>query len=246
MSVDTDKLRESIESAAQAAACTGRASVKLAQAIAPVVRNQVRALPGHVASVPSHVAQRAATPVGRKALAVQAAVGLAAIGGIVAAAAHLVCHVRAMKSYRAQKRGLAQWEATLSSLFDRAESMYPAQRFEDLYEEGAFSGEYAQTAAPGCFAILGYPMDFDEEDGDWFAYDDVYVGAGSNMADAVHKQLSGRGNLYVGADMSCERPLYVLTFPCELYQVYDLRDTLIDEFEAQESYNRVSDIDEIE
>lgn len=237
MTLDTGKLKESAEQAVQAAACASKASLRLAQAVAPAARERI-------AAIPARISKQAATSSGRKRLAVQAAIGLAAVAGTVATAAHLSYHARAVKSYRMLKRGAAEWESIVSGLFDEAQTIHRAQRFEELYGQDAF--EDGMIASPGCFVIVSYPMDFDEETGDWYAFSDSYVGAGSSIAAAVHKQLSGKGSPYVAADLACERPVYVLSFPCELHRIYERREELIEALESELSYNRVSDVDEIE
>ena len=91
---------------------------------------------------------------------------------------------------------------------------------------------------PGCFAILTYEPDVAADDPS--AYRDVYVGASASMLEGVRKQLDGKGNLYVHADMSYGRPVYVAFFPCDESELLDERARLVKALGADESYNMVA------
>ncbi len=91
---------------------------------------------------------------------------------------------------------------------------------------------------PGCFAILTYEPDVAADDPS--AYRDVYVGASASMLEGVRKQLDGKGNLYVHADMSYGRPVYVAFFPCDESELLDERARLVKALGADDSYNMVA------
>ena len=99
-------------------------------------------------------------------------------------------------------------------------------------------------SGPGCYAILAF--DPEPQDGDLSVYRDVYVGAASDMAMGVHKQLSGEGNLYVHADVVYDQPVYVLFFPCEGYQLYASKERLMNALGAVESYNKIDEVANID
>lgn len=63
---------------------------------------------------------------------------------------------------------------------------------------------------------------------------------------ASGKQLDGKGNLYVHADMSYGRPVYVAFFPCDESELLDERARLVKALGANDSYNMVASATELD
>lgn len=240
-SLDLEPLKEN----AQTVKTTASEAVA---SIVPVAHDKLAIVPNTVNSISDRIAER--THSAKRTATIATVVGAAAcVGACAAVIGHLVFHGKALKAYsqvRDEKKAAREWENMLDDIFADCVCACPSDDFELLYSRGSdedMTGLLDVTMQPGCYAI----MRFDDKDDfeDLCSYRDVYVGAGKNMAESVHAQLSGRGNLYVHADVVYGQPLQVLFFPCEAYQIYDYRESLIEDLGAEDSYNKISDVERI-
>ena len=235
-----EPLKEGARNAGQALSATALTIVPAAKDTLAVVPNTVSGLRGRLAAS-RKLTKRAATI---------ATVGVlvAAAGATAAVVGHLVLHGKALGAYseaRRQRKAEARWEEETLDVFAQAVAACAAPSFEELYAAGPQAdgtGLLAAASGPGCYAILRF--DEGDDPDDLLAYRDVYVGCGQNMAAAAHEQLSGKGNLYVHADVVYGQPLQVVFFPCEAPFTYAYREQLVDALGAQASYNRIAGIEE--
>ena len=246
MPQEVTKIQQDAHSLARAAQYMGKAAHELVPVVAPAARGAIARLPGAVGAAASRI--RALTPERlRRDQRLGACIcGVAAAGLTAAAIAHVVHHRKVAGSYREHQRMVTAAKARERDIVDAlalAQEHYRAEDFEHLYEDSGDEGLYGLDA-PGCFALLAF--DPDPENGDFSGYRDCYVGASKDMARGAHRQLSGKGNLYVHADVVYGQPLYVLFFPCEEYELYARRERLIAALGSDESYNKISDLAELD
>lgn len=89
-------------------------------------------------------------------------------------------------------------------------------------------------AQPGCFVVLKMPNPYVK---DLSRFEEVYVGSGMLLGEAVYEQLVGEGNPDVYADFKYRQALEILLYPCEEGQIRDLKLSLIVNLQAFASYN---------
>ena len=240
--VDIEKFRSDAKALRHAAQLMGQAAGE----IAPIAGSSVK----HAAGTISHAATQAI--IKRKDLSEEQVKKVAVIAGVTGCIAilglgaacigHVVYHHRVVKEHRLAKRAsnaARERQSRIEDTLTMAEAIYAASTFKNLYDSGEEAPSFSCLAAPGCYAVCAYEPDI--ENGDFSAYRDVYVGASENMLEAAYAQLKGEGNLYVKADVEYGQPLYVMFFPCEAYEIYSLRENLMEAFGAQESYNKATD-----
>ena len=176
------------------------------------------------------------------------ACALAVVGVSAAVVGHFVYKHNKKKQYREYKRQVSsaiKREKTIESTISSATAIRSATELLDAkggQEEAADSLEFARK--PGCFAILSYENEVSDES--YALYSDVYVGASSSMLDGVVRNLEGKGNLYVGADISYGRSVYVAFYPCEEYELYANKEALLRDLGADYSYNKASVLAELD
>ena len=93
------------------------------------------------------------------------------------------------------------------------------------YEDGA-----------GCYVILIF--DHPVEDGNWTGYENVYIGQSVNVCQRVHNHFNGKGNGDVYADIRNGKYVYVQFKRCEKAEMNNLEKSLIQAFDATDSYNK--------
>ena len=172
----------------------------------------------------------------------------AAVGLSAAVIGHFVHKHNKKKQYREYKRQLTaavKREKAIESTIAGATAIRSAMELIDNQASAGGSENSLDFARkPGCFAILSYDND---ASGEGLAlYSDVYVGASSSMLDGALRNLEGKGNLYVGADVSYDRKIYVAFYPCEEYELYANKEVLIQELGAEYSYNKASVLAELD
>ena len=215
----------------------GAANLELGKVALPAVRSAVGNVPKAVEKTLDQ-ARHGQSADERKHAAVTLGVGVIAVVGLtVATVVHFSHKIHKSRMLRAQKRQVAAAlarEKQIDETIASAVALRPASSLEhDASGDGlSFAKE------PGCFAILTYEPDVAADDPS--AYRDVYVGASAPMLEGVRKQLDGKGNLYVHADMSYGRPVYVAFFPCDVSELLDERARLVKALGADDSYNMVA------
>lgn len=238
--MDTSTIQAMESAAAALGSATkhiGAASLEIGKVVAPAARSAMGAIPVSVSKTidQARFGQSAAE---RKHAAAVLGVGVACVSLLaVATFAHFASKVRKSRIVRAHKRQVTaalKRERAIDETLSDAVAMRPASAFEGQVVDNGLS--FADE--PGCFAILTYDPDVASSDPS--AYRNVYVGAGPSMLDAVQRQLDGKGNLYVHADVVYDRPVYVALFPCEEHEIDAKRAQLVEVLGADESYNMVS------
>lgn len=173
---------------------------------------------------------------------------LAAVGVSAAVVGHFVHKHNQKKQFREYKRQVSnavKRQKAIESTIGGAVAIRSATELLDAEKRQASSDESLDFARkPGCFAILSYDKDTFGED--FTLYSDVYVGASSSMLDGALRNLEGKGNLYVGADVSYDRAVYVAFYPCEEFELYANKEKLIDELGADSSHNKASVLAELD
>ncbi len=178
-------------------------------------------------------------------------IGVCAFAAVALSAAvigHFVHKHNKKKQYREYKRQLTaavKREKAIESTIAGATGIRSAMELIDNQASAGGSENSLDFARkPGCFAILSYDNDVSGEG--LALYSDVYVGASSSMLDGALRNLEGKGNLYVGADVSYDRKIYVAFYPCEEYELYANKEVLIQELGAEYSYNKASVLAELD
>lgn len=69
-------------------------------------------------------------------------------------------------------------------------------------------------------------------------FTDIYIGQSINMYKRVYNHLTGHGNGDVYADVKYKRFVYIKFIPCKVQDLNNYEKTLINEFNAIDSYNR--------
>lgn len=231
----------SIENTAQALGSAtkylGAAGMELSRVVTPAVSNAIEKAPQKVIDT-FNDARNAGSIEQRKHAACIIGIGIAATALVsVATVAHFVNKAKKAKIIREHKRNIKlaiQKEKLIDRTLQDAVAVRPAY---SIMKPDA-SDDLGFADAPGCFAILTYDPAVDTSDP--AAYRDIFVGASASMLDGVRRQLSGKGNLYVHADMEYQLPMYVYFFPCSGEDIVKLRERLIDDFDADASYNIVA------
>ncbi len=181
----------------------------------------------------------------RKAALTIGVAGLATVGVCAAVVGHFVHKHNKAKQYRAYKRQVNAAVKREKAIEEAVSSTVAVRSASSLIESAANKTDEVDFAkASGCFAIFTY--DPDVENGDYSAYRDVYVGASPSMFDGALKHIEGEGNLYVHADMVYKRPVYVAFYPCEEYELFAYKEELIDVLGANESYNKIAPLAELD
>lgn len=238
-----NSIRHAALSLANAARYMGAASIELGKIVVPAGKAAICNVP-KAASDTFELARNGQTPEERHRAALTLGIAAAVATGFgIATFAHFANKFKKCSEQRSQKRQIATAlarEAEIDDMISSALAMRPAEAIigENLTEDFA----YAQGA--GCFAVFVYDPDVADEDPS--AYRDVYVGASPSMIDGARKQLNGKGNLYVHADMVYKRPVYVAFFPCEEYELYSRREHIVHALGADESYNKVANLAELD
>lgn len=111
-----------------------------------------------------------------------------------------------------------------------------AADFKKDYDAASAAGVQlpVHLAQPGCFVVLKMPNPYVK---DLARYEEVYVGSGMLLGEAVYEQLVGEGNPDVYADFKYKQALEILLYPCEEGQIRDLKLSLIVNLQAFASYN---------
>lgn len=111
-----------------------------------------------------------------------------------------------------------------------------AADFKKDYDAASAAGVQlpGHLAQPGCFVVLKMPNPYVK---DLSRFEEVYVGSGMLLGEAVHEQLVGEGNPDVYADFKYRQALEILLYPCEEGQIRDLKLSLIVNLQAFASYN---------
>lgn len=246
MSEEIIKLQQDAAAFDRAAQYLGQAANELAPVLSPTARDALSHVPDAVGSLrekASSLTPERAKLYQRIAIGVGCALGAVYVGTKIARGIH---HHKVTSVYRESKRAelaAREREYDIERTLSFAQEHFSAKDFEELYAENDPS-TFAGLDVAGCFAILAFEPE--PVDGDMTAYRDCYVGASKNMVEGAHRQLSGNGNLYVHADVVYEQPLYVLFFPCEEYDIYARRERLIVALGSGDSYNKVSDLAELD
>ena len=215
----------------------GAANLELGKVALPAMRSMVGNVPRAVEKTFDQ-ARHASSADERKHAAAVLGIGVVAVVGItVATVAHFSHKIHNARVLRAQKRQVAAALAREKQI-DQTIASAVALRSASSLEHDVPGDDLAFAKQPGCFAILTYEPDVAADDPS--AYRDVYVGASASMLEGVRKQLDGKGNLYVYADMSYKRPVYVAFFPCDQAQLLEHRVRLVKDLGADESYNMVA------
>lgn len=221
----------------------GAANLELGKVALPAMRSAVGNVPKAVEKTFDQ-ARHGQSADERKHAAVVLGIGVVAVVGLtVATVAHFSHKIHNARVLRAQKRQVAAALAREKQI-DQTIASAVALRPASALEKGTAGDDLAFAKEPGCFAILTYEPDVAASDPS--AYRDVYVGAAVSMLEGVRKQLDGKGNLYVHADMSYERPVYVAFFPCDEAKLLDERARLVKALGADESYNKVASASELD
>lgn len=238
--MDTSTLRTMQDAAAAIGSATkyiGAANIELGRVALPAIKSAAGSVP-KVVERTFDQARHGQSSEERKHAAVAIGVGVIAVVGLsVATVAHFTHKIRKSRMLRAQKRQVAAALARERQIDETIASAVALRPASALVNDA--SGEDLSFAKePGCFAILVYEPDVAADDA--AAYRDVYVGAAASMLEGVRRQLDGQGNLYVHADMSYKRPVYVAFFPCDEPSLLDERAHLVKALGADESYNAVA------
>lgn len=221
----------------------GAANLELGKVALPAMKSAVGNVPKLVEKTFDQARHGSSNEERRHAAAV-IGVGVVVVSALtVATFAHFSHKIRKSRALRAQKRQVAAAlarEKQIDETIASAVALRPATALEkdDPGDDLTFAKE------PGCFAILTYEPDVAADDPG--AYRDVYVGAAASMLEGVRKQLDGKGNLYVHADMSYELPVYVAFFPCDESKLLEERAKLIKALGAKDSYNMVASATELD
>jgi hypothetical protein len=109
-----------------------------------------------------------------------------------------------------------------------------AREFKDTYESCMNNAEGRYWQSPGCFAILTMPNALVKDPA---RYQDVYAGCSDNVGAEIYKNLIGRGNVDVYADMKNKKKMTVLVYAYAQDVLLQQRSRLIDELQAYDSYN---------
>lgn len=239
-------LQDNAQSLVRAAQYMGKAADELKPLVVPAARNALGKVPGAASCAIDRVKRITPDSIRKHSLAAGIVGGVLAAGIAAATVAHFVHRHKVAHTYRLHRKHdelAAQRQRTIEATLSKATWRCTAAEFEQHFgEEG--NSALAQVSCPGCYAILSF--DPEPQDGDLSVYRDVFVGAASDMAKGVHKQLSGEGNLYVHADAVYEQPIYVLFFPCEGYQLYASKERLMNALGAVESYNKIDEVANID
>lgn len=239
-------LQDNAQSVVRAAQYVGRAADELRPLVVPAARTALEKVPGAASCAISRVKRVTPQTIREHSLAAGIVGGVLAAGLAAATVAHFVHRHKVARTYRLHRKHdalAAERQRTIEATLSKATWRCTAAEFEQHFGEDG-NPALAQVSGPGCYAILAF--DPEPQDGDLSAYRDVYVGAASSMAQGVHKQLSGEGNLYVHADIVYEQPVYVLFFPCEGYQLYASKERLMNALGAVESYNKIDEVANID
>lgn len=241
------KMQDDARSMARAAQYLGKAANELAPVALPAARDALARTPGRISALASRVRSLTPERLRKRQAVVAACAGVAAAGLVAAAVAHVVHHRKAAALYASAKRS-AEAERQLRADRERtiADASFDctAQEFLAAVAADELPDDFAPLSAPGCFAICVYGEA--PEKGDYDAFKDVYVGASTDMAAAAEKQLRGEGNLYVHADVVYGQPLRLFFFPCEGYEVYARKEGLVRSLAADDSYNKITEIADLD
>lgn len=247
------KMQEDARAMGRAAQYLGRAANELAPVALPAAREAIARTPGRLATIAGRVRDLTPEKLRQKQTAAAIVAGVCA-AGFAAAIAHVVHHRKVAAEYREQKRAAEearQQRADRERVLGEAAFACTAAEFLERAQGAAAGaagadgdGAGMELDAPGCFAIAAY--DADPEQGDYAAYRDVYVGASKDAGAAARRQLEGRGNLYVHADVVYGQPLRVFFFPCEGYEVYARKEGLVRALGADSSYNKITEIADLD
>ena len=239
------KVQSTLGSLASASKHLGAAANELGKVVVPLAASAVMKLPT-MARGTLETAVHGETPEQRRKAALTIGVGaLAVIGTSAAIIGHFVSKHRKAKQYRTYKKQIAaavEREGEIENAVSSAVAIRSAAEIVDATDGTNEDFSFAESA--GCFAILAY--DPDVEDGNYSVYRDVYVGASKSMLKGVSKHLNGEGNLYVHADMLYKQPLYVAFYPCEEHELFACKEELAGKLGAEESYNKVSTLAELD
>lgn len=241
--VSLEAVQKSAASLVAATRYLGAASVELGKVLVPATKAMVCNIP-KAASETLELARYGETPEERRHAAVTLGIAAAAVTGLgIATVAHFASKFKSCRAQCVQKRQIAAAlarEAEIDETISEAIAIRPASAIvgENPTEDFA----YAKGA--GAFAVFVYDPDVEQDDPS--AYRDVYVGASTSMIEGARRQLEGKGNLYVHADMVYKRPVYVAFFPCEEYELYSQREHIIHMLGADESYNKVAKLAELD
>lgn len=94
---------------------------------------------------------------------------------------------------------------------------------------------YKYNDTPGCYVITIFSDPV--TDGNFFNYENIYIGQSVNVCQRVHNHFNGKGKGDVYADIKYGKYAYVRIVPCRKEQMNQMEKDLIRAFNATASYN---------
>ena len=88
----------------------------------------------------------------------------------------------------------------------------------------------------GCYVIATYAHAVKK--GDFSKFRDLYVAKAENIGASIFRDLTGKGNVDVYADVKYKQSVYILVYPCPAEKLDELEASLITALDADRSYNR--------
>lgn len=142
------------------------------------------------------------------------------------------------ESVEAREREKAR-KAARRALLDGAGNQMPVVQFLQNWEiqnGAAVQPGDGYMGFSGCYVIATYAHPVKK--GDFSKFRDLYVGKSENVGDSIFKDLTGRGNVDVYADVKYKQCVYILVYPCLPEKIDELEASLVTALDADRSYNR--------
>ena len=95
---------------------------------------------------------------------------------------------------------------------------------------------YKYNDQPGCYVILIFNRPV--TDGNYYNYDDIYIGQSVKVCNRIHQHFNGKGNGDIYGDIKYGKHVYVQFITCPKEEMNSLEKKLIRAFNATSSYNK--------